>query len=319
MISYSSSKQQSSLKKVSCRNSIELLRVIDRYSSKELDFISRRYSDKHKYFKETLQFLIDIGWVISDDAMVHLNKKIPINVLELKPDMVLHEVVFAMMAANKTISSTLFSYLSEFRIDGNIISCAVPNKLSLNIVPIRDMLLESGLIVLDRGREIYSINSDYSHIYFQAKNLNSPKTTKGLLAKQRSNSEIGFLAEKTILDYEIKRINDPTINVDHVSDDNPLSCFDIHSFTINHESKTDRFIEVKAVSISDYSFFWSKSERDVAQILRNKYFLYLLPVTGPSTFSVSDMKQIQDPHISLLQNREQWNIEQSIIRCSLFC
>lgn len=317
MTSYSSSKIQSSLKRVNCKNAIELIRIIDRYTSKDVDFISKRYSDKYRFFTDTLQFLVDIGWVISKGGMVRLDKSIPSHVINGKIDKVLHEVIFAMMVAKSSISKPLLKYISGFSLDKYRISCVIPHRLSPDIITIRDMLLESGLMELDRRQEKYFINDEFSYIYFQAKNLISPKSSESIFSKHRSNTEIGFFAEEIILQYEVRRLDDPNIKIVHVSADNPFSCFDIHSYTIEKTERIDRFIEVKAVSSTDFSFYWSKSERDAASILSDKYFLYLLPVIGSSDFDINNLRIIQNPYFTLFQNQEVWAIEESILRCFL--
>ena len=47
------------------------------------------------------------------------------------------------------------------------------------------------------------------------------------------------------------------------------------------------YIEVKAVSPNTFTFYWSQREVDVAKVLGQHYYLYLLPVdrrTVGSTF-----------------------------------
>ena len=64
-------------------------------------------------------------------------------------------------------------------------------------------------------------------------------------------------------------------------------------------------IEVKAVSLNDYRFYWSKNEMKAARIHGDKYYLYLIPCMGYKKFDLGKMKIIQNPHKSILKN-ESW-------------
>ena len=129
----------------------------------------------------------------------------------------------------------------------------------------RNLLLELGFISVGTDNATYYVNPVFTELFvqtFSTKRL-SPESLK---KKQRDNESIGILAEKAIIEYELNRLaalSISPIEIEHTSQINVLAGYDIKSYEnyidINSK-KIDRFIEVKAVSIEDYKFYWSQIE-----------------------------------------------------------
>ncbi len=78
--------------------------------------------------------------------------------------------------------------------------------------------------------------------------------------------------------------------------------YDIKSFTEESvENHVPRYIEVKAVPPSSMKFYWSANERKMAKLLKEFYFLYLLPVLSRGTFDLDGLQIIQDPFLQVYQ------------------
>jgi hypothetical protein len=84
--------------------------------------------------------------------------------------------------------------------------------------------------------------------------------------------------------------------------------YDIKSFEISSQETNyiPRYIEVKAVSIIDYQFYWSRNEFEKSEILRQNYYLYLLPVKDKNNFDIENLKIINDPYKNILNNKDRW-------------
>jgi len=76
-------------------------------------------------------------------------------------------------------------------------------------------------------------------------------------------------------------------------------------------------IEVKAVSVEDYKFFWSRNEIEVAKIFGEKYFLYLLPVISKNTFEMEKLKIIRNPFKNVYTNQLEWQKEEESVSFSI--
>jgi len=101
---------------------------------------------------------------------------------------------------------------------------------------------------------------------------------------QQKKEEIGRAAELRIIEYERERLcqlPDLAKNIVHTADRDVTAGYDIKSFeTRSNEdgNSISRFIEVKAVSLLDYRFYWTRNEIEKSKYYQDKYFLYLLPI-----------------------------------------
>jgi hypothetical protein len=55
----------------------------------------------------------------------------------------------------------------------------------------------------------------------------------------------------------------------------------------------------------------------VAEILKKRYFLYLLPVISEKEFSFNGLKMISDPISEIINSSNDWVVETNVVRCSL--
>ena len=99
------------------------------------------------------------------------------------------------------------------------------------------------------------------------------------LKKRLENNELaGEKAELFVLEYERQRLGpEGGKKVKRISDIDVSAGYDIVSVNTPDSMKTNRFIEVKA--ISEAGFFWSKNEYEVARLLATDYYLYLIDLT----------------------------------------
>lgn len=81
--------------------------------------------------------------------------------------------------------------------------------------------------------------------------------------------------------------------------------------------RVPRYIEVKAVSPNTFTFYWSQREVDVARVLGQHYYLYLVPVDQHGEFDLSWLKMIADPHTVVLGSSSKWAVEFNVLKCSM--
>ena len=103
--------------------------------------------------------------------------------------------------------------------------------------------------------------------------------------------------------------------VSHVSGELPFACFDIKSITVSGDEIVDRYIEVKAVPNESLQFYWSRVEVEAAKVLRERYYLYLVPYIVGRGFDISAVCIICNPQETLLQNNG-WKVEEDVFVCS---
>jgi len=124
----------------------------------------------------------------------------------------------------------------------------------------------------------------------------------GLLLER--NQIHGEEAEVFALGYEQKRLSThPKLNnVEIISSYDVMAGYDIVSYNSSTSTELDRFVEVKSYSSSP-SFHWSCNEMDVAQLRRDKYFLYLVDREKMNESTYEPMI-IQDPYDKVINNSD---------------
>jgi Domain of unknown function (DUF3883) len=110
-------------------------------------------------------------------------------------------------------------------------------------------------------------------------NLRYMISEKQLLSQLEYQRLIGEEAEKKVYEFEKERLNklgrhSLAERVQLISKEYVNAGFDVVSFNGEY-SEPDRFIEVKTFS-NDGLFYWSKNEVEVAKLLKEKYWLYIV-------------------------------------------
>lgn len=151
----------------------------------------------------------------------------------------------------------------------------------LKLSSVRNVLLSQGFLRVNRsiaGSHFY-VSPEYetlvaSHCVKKRKAMSLEQ-----LKKRLENNELaGEKAELFALEYEHRRLGpEGGTKVKRISDIDVSAGYDIVSVNTPDSLKTNRFIEVKA--ISEAGFFWSKNEYEVAKLLATDYYLYLIDLT----------------------------------------
>ena len=211
------------------------------------------------------------------------------------------------------IKEDIKSYISEYSIiDDYGYGCELEKENSLKSIPFRNFLMTLDLIEFDRKNSMYFVSDLFLKLI---NNSTLPRnfSLKQLEERIDNNQRIGALAEDVVVEYEIARLSKhlpiPETLVKKISEDNVNAGYDIDSHLINdNDNLIEIKIEVKAVSATNYRFYWSKNEMKSAKIYGDRYYLYLIPFLGKDEFDLDKMKIIQDPFKGILRN-DSWSCE----------
>jgi hypothetical protein len=296
-----------------------LLTTLQECKLRSIQHIEALYNERAHLFKETTQFLKDIGWLRERRGRLYTTTAATVVDFRHPQDQTLGRAITEAIAGSPTRHrTTLAQYLSRYTTSGTaLVHQPSPDHRS-NESQIRNFLMASGIVLYNPKDDTYHLTTDCAHLFLWAKNTTGPKSKAALAAIGNRRDEIGAAAEIAALSFERQRVGPNWARqVEHVSAKNPLACFDIRSVTLHDGQPSPRFIEVKAVRRDDMQFFWSASEIEAAQLLGANYFLYLLPARAGGRFDGSELAIIQNPYTNVYTNTAQWFRQEKVILCRL--
>lgn len=275
---------------------LEKLITISKKSPEKFSLIKTNYLRNNEYFQESLNFLINIEFfkidknsiIIIDNTEKNLKKTI-LELLNNHPDYFV----------------CIKNYLMNFQKNENGILSFKPDRLyNTQTSNVRNFLITLDCIKFIGDNQYILLDEDLLSRFI--KKEFSPKQLEKMLANQQL---LGLAAEKIILNYEEKRIKNfgNNLKTDHISLRDVSAGYDIQSY----EGKNKIFIEVKAVSLSNYKFHLSVLEYQTAINLKEKYYIYLLPVdhSKPDNFDIDSLLRINDLNKNIFNNKASWKME----------
>jgi len=268
--------------------------------SNDFSFIRNKYLENEKYFEFVFDFLNGIGLFIrKNDEIVLVEKRL---LIAYRNEEKLNSFLFEKtINDNSDFADYVLHYFQNFDSKNGSFVYKPLVKERLKESGLRNFLIDLDLVYHVRNKNCYAINEKYLHLLskqIESRTL-SPKNLNSLLNNQ---AEIGYLAELKIIEFEKQRLKELDIlskNIEHVAKVNVSAGFDIKSWETNKK-------EVKAVSLSDYKFHWSRNEIEKSKLYRNQYYLYLLPVVTNNVFDVELMEIIRNPFIKIFTKSSTW-------------
>lgn len=281
--------------------------------------IKRKYLEKALAFDETLSFLEDLKIIKNNTVELILLKNI--SLIRNSVDDFKNKFLPVLFSAKGKVSDGLKDFLFNFQTETDKIFFKATELEKLKYSSIRNLLIEMEFIAVSEDNTTYFVNPDYADLFVKqfSRRILSPETLK---RKQAENDSIGLTAEKAVIDYEVKRLTNISLvpsEIAHTSQENVLAGYDIKSFENNLDSNSkriDRYIEVKAVSVEDFKFYWSRNEMEIAKVFGEKYFLYLLPVVSNNTFDFEKLIIVNNPFKNIYSNGLEWKKEEESISFS---
>lgn len=285
------------------------------YSLSELkhEFIKNWFQPDAQNYKETLDFLRGLKLVKVKDDIIILTEEFKKVIKEYKQnESIINNFLLKKLINSKNIfSREIFTYLSNFKIYNDSFEYTPTIKKRLKESGIRNIFIELGLIWYDRQNKKYEITDNYI-LDFINYIENRKMTLEELQFKLKKQEDLGKAAELEIIKYEKNRLKkNPQLlkYIEHTSKCNILAGYDIKSCELgknDFQTPELRFIEVKAVSILDCRFNWSRNEIDKSKLYGMQYCLYLLPMIKGKRFDIKKLKIIRNPYKNIFKNKNKW-------------
>ena len=275
---------------------LEKLITISRKSPEKFSLIKTNYLRNNEYFQESLNFLINIEFFkINKNSIIIIHKT----------EKNLKETILELLNNHPDYYVCIKNYLMNFqKNESDIVSFKPDGLYNIQTSNVRNFLItldcikfigDNQYILLDKNLLSQFVKKEFS-----------PKQLEKILTDQKL---LGLAAEKVIVNYEEKRINkfEKNLKLDHVSLRDVSAGYDIQSY----EGKDKIFIEVKAVSLSNYKFHLSILEYQTAINLKEKYYIYLLPVdhSKSDNFDIENLLRINDLNKNIFNNKVSWKME----------
>ena len=301
------------LDRINFKNIFHFLNVINNTFNPKQDSVEYHYRKKETNFNEIKSFLSNINLVFENNKMLNFSDSLLGNRFESKEEIRLLKKEIFQHIINPGNKEFFFckEYFAMYEYENDEYLHFPTSRERLHYSGIRNLFMELGAVTMvDEGR-FYKINKNYEsslkHL-LAAKGSLSPRQLK---VAMDNNNRIGREAELRIIQYEIERLsNTPFLlsKIEHIAERIVNAGYDVLSFDYEPKTKEvlNRHIEVKAVPAKDYRFFMSRSEINTATKLRERYFLYLLPVIRNNTFDINGLEIISDPLVNILGNKQAW-------------
>lgn len=290
-----------------------LVQVLATTKSGDLDFARSKHQATADGFEAALEFLSETKLVqVKSNAVVRTTLFAKLANKPFDDDDFLRSYLIELTLNSRgAIAGEVHSYLSRFRVSGNALEYSPTTRRRLSESGVRNLLIEFGMVEYDDARKLYSISDRYSHHLANQPQPSrcTPKELDYVLNKRKA---VGEAAELEILDYEKGRLSEfPELleNLQHTAAIDAGAGYDIRSYETEQggDEPIPRYIEVKAVSLTDFKFHWSKNEIDKAKQSGRQYYLYLLPVVSHNVFDIAGLEIISNPYCKVFMNDEDWN------------
>ena len=295
-----------------------LCKIIAESELRDENYIRSKYLDIALFFDETKTLLEQLNIIQNRKEGLIFNKTFDfVNSFEDFKIKLLEKL----FNAKGEVSNQLTDFLLNFKIESNdiIFNASLTDKIKYSDT--RNILLELDFISIKPDNDSYVINNKYNDIFIKKINYGE-MSLEVFRQKQCAQDELGLSAEREIIDFEIKRLTNISIkpeDIEHTSQKNVYAGYDIKSFEnyLNDNLlKITRYIEVKAVSLPEYNFYWSRNEIEKAKIFGGKYYLYLIPVKAKNTFDFENLLIINNPFENIYLNHSDWIKHQETISLS---
>ncbi|MHA1381371.1 MAG: protein NO VEIN domain-containing protein [Candidatus Helarchaeota archaeon] len=310
---------------INVKQLITISKILSETKINQKNYIERKFIEDSKNFISTNKFLKSLNLIyINSEILVKNNYRIFLDEYKKKnfnTEFLQKFFLERLLIHKNHFLDHLEDFLIKFSFNGIYYSFDSSRKNKIKFSGVRNLLIGLGLIKLDYEKNIYIIEDKFVNIYkrfVKNKKISPEKLKKSILEKEK----IGNKAELEILNYEKRKLaNLPFLQkkIEHISKNDVKAGYDIKSFENNLDKNNNPipiYIEVKAVPIWNYEFYWSRNEIEKAEKLNDKYYLYLLPAKG-NNFIINELKKIKNPYKNIYKNKKNWIRTQELMCFSL--
>lgn len=312
----SSEEAQRTFNQVDVKSIYRLLTVVGQASEKLLRRVERVYSEHAREFDSVLRFAKDIGWITDRNERLELTESGSDAWRNSTDDTVRTALLDAISSRSSPYRKQVAAYLGRYSLGDAGVTYRPSVEERLRDSAVRDFLMDLRVVEHRRSDDCYALLQGREDIFAWALSARKTVSHAQISRLQERKKSLGQSAELAVLSYERSRLGEELWpHIEHVSEDAPYSPYDIKSLTIAEGRRLARFIEVKAVPDDTFRFYWSKTELEIAQLLAERYFVYLLPVIN-GTFDLGKMLIVQDPYQTIYRNEVDWATEENVVACS---
>jgi hypothetical protein len=291
----------------SLKSILVLFDLLKNINQKDVQYLKLLYSKNGEDFENCLDLFSLLNLIKIDSGQIELVPSLKKFILRQPNENEIKEFVIKKLL-NKT-NTYVWEYLRRFSLSEDKIVFHPIVSENLRFSNLRNLLIELDFVSYNQDEGFYEISDKYLFFFndLVMDDTVSPEKLKHII-KQRE--EIGKYAELEAVAYEKTRLSlnkDLLSKIEHTSLEDTSAGYDIKSFTVEDNVVSDRFIEVKAVSVIEKKFFMSRNEVEKSKHYGNKYYLYLLPVLGKNKFDLNNILIIQDPNNAVF-NSNKWRV-----------
>jgi hypothetical protein len=182
-------------------------------------FVETTYGGQARHFRETLQFLKDIGWVREQgDELVLTDDGGAAGNLAQDDAQIRNRLVEAMVAETSPYQVLVADYVRQFKMTDSDLVCRSPISDRLQKSPLRNFLMDVRVVTYRPADDLHVLEEYGVELYVWARNLKRATSRNRLQSRAKQKEELGFAAELTTLDYEKHRVGEMWASkVEHVS------------------------------------------------------------------------------------------------------
>ena len=282
-----------------------------------LDYLKRRFLEQCEHFNETQEFLRYYKLVNIENKKIFFTSRMKKYIANLNTPIDEDELKrffsILVLTEENTLKIEIDKFLEKFKFTGDRYEFKPIGKERIKAAGLRNLLIDFEIIDLYRDQIKYFIPENivfYLKIEKSSSILNESQFKALLLARNK----VSKIAEMEVLNYERNRLKNCKEHLDKIEYTALIDVgagYDIKSFDLLGAELMPRYIEVKATSMLDKKFFWSSNEIQCAQLNKNKYYLYLVPIGKGLSVLKNEIQIIQDPYKHILHDKKNWfrNIE----------
>jgi len=299
------------LHKISFREIKILWNILRDVSSAKSDFVRAKFLQDGLHYSEITGFLAALGLLRLTKTQIgkigHLGKT---------DDDMKSALVLRLLASSTRYRPHVNAFLGNFQNFDGRFQILMDSEKRHKFGGLRNWLLDFEFLDHDLGGPSYCVSLQYLSAFLEAKS-NFSKSPQELHDILLAREKLGHDAEIEVLKFEMSRLRDyPGLvkRIKHIATENVSAGYDVFSLTeaANGREFSDRLIEVKAVSASDYKFYWSRNEIETARLHGSNYFLYLVPVFK-NGFDMKKLKILQNPFKNVYSDDKYWQRQEEVV------
>ena len=276
---------------------IKIINLAERTS--KFSSVKLQYLREDIFFQEHINFLISLKIIIVKKNII---------ILKINKNLKFENLIIKRLKIEKNYTFLIKEYLSNFQQNEENELSFVPEYLyNLKSSDLRNFLISLKIIKYTGDKYIVIDKKFYSEFI---KTKFSPQQLNLLLNKK---ALLGLEAEKLILKHEKNKLKnyDKKLLPKHIALEDVSAGYDILSYQKENNSFKKIYIEVKAVSSSDFKFHLSNLEFTTSMKYKSSYYIYLLPVdfSNETNFDYDKILKINNIDKNIFNKRSEWFVQ----------